>query len=181
MQLLCEIFALIPTALWHEALRVAFLPTVPERIRLVDPQCWEETRDAFVTGERTEADIYAAASQLVLDGLLYIIGYHEPDANWLREVLHYEDDKIAELQHAATESQALFAELADQTRNRGEAPLRVAHCIRDLAYGDKSRTDDLKAMVESNDPAYQEIFERCYWRPTEEERKREEAEEKRKL
>ena len=180
LQLLCEIFALIPTALWHEALRVAFLPTVPERIRLVDPQCWEETRDAFVTGERTEADIYAAASQLVLDGLLYIIGYHEPDADWLREVLHYEDDKIAELQHAATESRALFAELADQTRNRGEAPLRVAHCMRDLAYGDKSRTDDLKAMVESNDPAYQEIFERCYWRPTEEERKREEAEEKRK-
>ena len=48
----------------------------------------------------------------------------------------------------------------------------------DLAYGDESHNNDLKAMVESDDPAYREIFERCYWRPTEEERRRErEAEE----
>ena len=45
-----------------------------------------------------------------------------------------------------------------------EPPLRIAHCIRDLAYGDESRTDDLVTMVQSSDPAYKEIFERCYWR-----------------
>ena len=45
-------------------------------------------------------------------------------------------------------------------------PLRIAHCIRDLAYGDESRTDDLIAMVKSDDPHYRVIFEACLWRLT---------------
>jgi hypothetical protein len=92
--------------------------------------------------------------------------------------LDYTDDQIAGLKHASAASQALFAELADQTRHCDGASLRIAHCIRDLAYGDDSRTDDLTDMVASDDPAYREIFERCYWRPTEEERQREEEDRK---
>jgi hypothetical protein len=167
-------FGLTPTALWCEALRVAFLPTVPEGIQLADPQWWEETRDTFIAGKVSETYTYAAASQLILDGLLYIMGYYEPDLGWLRKTLIYTDDKIEELKDASTASRALFAELADWTRNRDDAPLRIAHCIRDLAYGDESRNNDLTAMIESDDPTYREIFERCYWRPTEEERQREE-------
>ena len=104
------------------------------------------------------------------------MGYHEPDVDWLRKTLLYTDNKIEELKHASTASRALFAELADATHNIDAAPLRIAHCIRDLAYGDESHNNDLTAMVASDDPAYRAIFERCYWRPTEEERQREEKE-----
>jgi hypothetical protein len=80
-----RVFDLTPTALWCEALRIAFLPTIPGRVRLVDPQWWKETRDIFIAGKVSEAHTYAAASQLILDGLLHIFGYHEPDVDWLRE------------------------------------------------------------------------------------------------
>jgi hypothetical protein len=52
-----------------------------------------------------------------------------------------------------------------------DAPLRIAHCIHDLACGDESRINDLKVMVESDDPAYRQIFTECCWLPTEEEKK----------
>jgi hypothetical protein len=35
--------------------------------------------------------------------------------------------------------------------------------IRDLAYGDETRVDDLTVMIESEDLAYREIFEAAYW------------------
>ncbi|MHC1624363.1 MAG: hypothetical protein ACXQTR_07255 [Candidatus Methanospirareceae archaeon] len=54
-----------------------------------------------------------------------------------------------------------------------DPPLRIAHCIRDLAYGDESRTADLISMVKSNNPEYRAIFEACLWRPTPEEEAKE--------
>jgi len=35
--------------------------------------------------------------------------------------------------------------------------------LRDLAHGDESRAADLKAMVESTDPAYQQMFHDAMW------------------
>jgi hypothetical protein len=121
----------------------------------------------------SEADVYGAAWQLLFDGMLQILGYHESDADWFRESLGYTEAQIAEHQRDSAEVRALLTRLADQTRGRAEAPLRIAHCLRDLTYGDESRAGDLKAMVESDDPAYREIFERCYWRPTDADRARE--------
>jgi hypothetical protein len=43
----------------------------------------------------------------------------------------------------------------------------VAHCLRDIAHGDKSRSADLKKMVKSNDPAYRRLFEEAFWRDPE--------------
>ena len=88
-------------------------------------------------------------------------------------VMGYSDNMIAEHRTAATETQSLLAELADRTRDRPEPALRIAHCIRDLVYGDASRIDDLASMVVSDDPEYHRIFVSCYWLPTEEERTRE--------
>ena len=63
-----------------------------------------------------------------------------------------------------------LASLAAATREIDEPPLRIAHCIRDLAYGDASRTSTISShWVKSEDPAYRSIFERCLWLPTSEE------------
>ncbi|MDJ0661945.1 MAG: NACHT domain-containing protein [Crocosphaera sp.] len=142
LYLFCDIFALEPRAQWWEALRVSFLPKVPERIPLFDPDLWSQVELAFTEGTPTQADIYFAAWQLLLDVWLYVFEYYDsPD-------------------------ETIVAQLVNLTRDNPAPPLRIAHCIRDIAYGDESRTDDLIAMVNSQDPEYQGIFERCYWKDT---------------
>ncbi|MDQ3813433.1 MAG: hypothetical protein M3347_05725, partial [Armatimonadota bacterium] len=145
LDLLCDIFVLEPRAQWWEALRVSFLPTVPQRITLFDQNWWKQVENAFAENKAGEAEIYGAAWQLLFDSWLYIYEYYK------------------------SPHETLFGRLAELTRDIDAPPLRIAHCIRDLAYGDESRTDDLVAMVQSDDPAYRTIFERCYWRPTAEE------------
>lgn len=56
--------------------------------------------------------------------------------------------------------------IAGGSKGIDEPPLRLAHCIRDLAYGEESRADDLVAMVNSDDPGYRKMFEECLWRST---------------
>lgn len=106
--------------------------------------------------------------------MLYILGFHRSDEKWLRHTLNYTDEALAGHLAAAVETQQLLAEIAEQTRNSPEPALRIAHCIRDLAYGDESRAEDLKVMVHSAAPEYHQIFVDCYWLPTEDERLREE-------
>jgi hypothetical protein len=43
------------------------------------------------------------------------------------------------------------------------AVVKIAHCLRDIAYGDESRTDDLIRMVKSDDPEYNKIFREVLW------------------
>jgi hypothetical protein len=52
------------------------------------------------------------------------------------------------------------------TRGHTAPALNIAHCVRDLAFGDASRTGDFVKMVDSNEPEYRSIFERCYFRGT---------------
>jgi hypothetical protein len=139
---LCDAFGLEPRAQWWEALRVRFLPTVPDRIVLVREAWWKEVERAFASRKAGEADLYGAAWQLIFDAWLYMAGCSKQQAK------------------------SIVARLADMTRKRDDPPLRIAHCIRDLIYGDRSRTDDLVSMVRSNDPGYRNIFERCFWAPT---------------
>lgn len=150
LDFLCDTFAMLPRAQWWEALRVAFLPKIPQRITLFDETMWKQVENSFETGDTGEKEIYSAAWQLLFDSSLYIWGYYKPS------------------------DESIFSRLAELTRQIDAPPLRIAHCIRDLAYGDKSRTDDLITMVKSNDPQYRVIFEACLWRLTpEEEIKRE--------
>ena len=145
LDLLCETFNLKPRAQWWEALRVVFLPTVPERINLFNQAVWKQVEDAFANGRAGETEVYIAAWELLFDAWLYICGYY------------------------SSSDEIIFSRLADSTRTVDAAPLRIAHCIRDLAYGDASRTVHLRAMVQSQDPEYRSIFEACYWRLTPEE------------
>jgi len=140
IDVLCETFDLRPRLQWQEALRVRFLPDVPRRLHHFQPATWQRVAEAFEQGNAGETEVYLAAWQLLFDANLYRFGYYE------------------------TKDDTLFGHLADLTRAVDTPPLRIAHCIRDLTYGDESRTDDLVAMVQSDDPAYREIFETCYWR-----------------
>ena len=67
-----------------------------------------------------------------------------------------------------------IARVAELTREVDEPPLRLAHCIRDLAHGDEARSEDLAAMVASEDPGYRRLLEERLWRtiPADEEEAR---------
>ena len=145
LDLLCDTFALMPRAQWWEALQIGFLPRIPQRISLFDKSMWKQVENAIEKGNAGETEIYGAAWQLIFDSWLYIFGYYNESEG------------------------SIFSHLADLTREMEAPPLRIAHCIRDLAYGDESRTDDLVSMVHSEDPQYREIFETCLWRSTPEE------------
>jgi len=149
LDLLCDTFVLNPKAQWREALRVGFLPSIPKRITIYNEALWKQVEKAFEKGKAGETEIYFAAWQLLFDAWLYIFGYYKkPD-------------------------ESKFKGIAVLTREMDKPPLRIAHCIRDLAYGDESRTDDLVSMVKSDDPQYRAIFETTLWRPTPEEEIRE--------
>ena len=162
-EFLCLVCDLQPGLLWNETLAVLFLPTVPQRVRFCDASWWHETRTAFDSGNPKEADIFAAAWLLIFDGVMRVLGYHDPDLDSLRK-LDYTNEQLHEHKIAAEESQRILAELSQQTRHREDAPLRIAHCLRDLCYGKESRAEDLKTMFNSDASVYREIFERCYWR-----------------
>jgi hypothetical protein len=140
---LCDLLALEPRPHWWEVLRLRVLPRVPEKITLVTPHAWRATRQSFSEGIYTDFACSEAAAQLLFDIGLWLLGI-------------FEDSK-----------ESPFAALAELTRHIDSAPLRVAHCLRDLAYGDESRTKDLIAMVQSEDPTYRRLFEAAFWRDRE--------------
>jgi hypothetical protein len=140
LEVLCDLLNLTPRPQWWEALRMRGLPQVPRRITLADPHVWQLTEEAFASHGAGETDCLHAASQLLLDAWLWFAGAHDhPD-------------------------KSPFASLVRLTRPVDAPPLRVAHCIRDLAYGDESRANDLVAMVRSKEPAYRRLFEEAFWR-----------------
>lgn len=116
-----------------------WLPRVPERISLVNPEIWRRTLQAFRNSIPDEADCRHGASQLLFDIWLYLTNCIDAP------------------------QQSPFAELAGLTRSHDSACLKVAHCLRDMAYGDSSRAADLATMLESDDPSFQQIFRKAFW------------------
>lgn len=156
MDTIAAIFNLTPRYLWTESLRVGYLPQAPQRIKLLNKEVYDHTAACFQTGNMDDTAVFHAAVLLLIDAWLYVfMGYEEPvDSPLLK--------------------------LANLTKDREEPPLRIAHCVRDLAQGNSSRENDLKAMVRSHDPRYRKIFEACCWRGTLEEEEREKKLEKAK-
>ncbi|MBF0370157.1 MAG: hypothetical protein HQL52_11940, partial [Magnetococcales bacterium] len=138
LETVCELLNLTPKIQWLEALRVGVLPQIPERITLVDPEEWERIVIAFSQGNPTPSDHWEAACQLFLDV-------------WYRLVR--EDE----------EGPPLFEKLSQLTRDSDHPGLQIAHCIRDVAYGQEQRVEDLKGMIHSQDPKFREIFVAAYW------------------
>lgn len=166
---LISVFDLTPKVFWKEALKESCLQKLPHTQPLFDPIAWHRLLTALENSSTDEDEIWQVASCLFIDAMFYLMGFHNSDDEWLRSRLKYTDEKIAQLKAVAAENQSILTKISERTRDRTEPALQIAHCIRDLAYGDKARTDDLISMLESDDPQFHKIFVDCYWFPNKKE------------
>jgi hypothetical protein len=128
-----------PGPLWWEFLRVRVLPTLPGRLRTYDGALWERTTGRIESGIATDLDLWWASHHLLTDAALWVTGvFREP-------------------------SKSPASKLAQVTRDIDFPALRAVHCLRDLAYGGESRTDDLVRFVKSKAPGYQKFWRDAYW------------------
>jgi hypothetical protein len=124
---LCVTLNLEPNAQWSEALHLSFLPQIPERISLFYKLLWKRVEHIFENGEAGEVEIHIAAWQLLFDSWLYLVEYyHDPN-------------------------ESLFAHLADITSTLDNFPLRIAHFIRNTAYGNIPTTKEIETLIETLD------------------------------
>lgn len=137
--LLTYAFHLTPFLLWSSALHTRFLATIPSRLNLYSPETWNEVEEIFTSIQHNEVAHYSGAWMLLYDIWLYFTEQHD------------------------TPEDSPFARLAELTRFHPAPALRTAHCLRDLTYGDEHRTDDLRAMVHSDDPSYRQLFKDALW------------------
>jgi hypothetical protein len=117
-----------------------YVKGLPQKNTIKVEALWKKIETTFNKNKEGEPEIYTAAWLLIFDAWLYIYGYYQ------------------------SKDESMSTHLADITRDIDAPPLRIAHCIRDLVYGDESRTEDLVSLVRSDDPEYREIFETAYWR-----------------
>ena len=120
---------------WSEMLRLRLLPRIPTRITITDRAKWALVEQAFRFGSAKHADIHHAATFLLFDA-------------WL-----FATRSIGE----AAESPLLA--IAELTREDAAPELRVAHCLRDIAYGRMAGETELRALLRSEDPATRRMFE----------------------
>ncbi|WP_176722476.1 NACHT domain-containing protein [Candidatus Thiosymbion oneisti] len=135
----CDLLRLEPKAHWKMLLARRHLPRIGHAITLVDPAFWQATEAAIAAGEPSPAQCENAACLLLLDSWLWLYGGYE------------------------TPEETLFPKLVEQSRPLDHPALRVAHLLRDLAYGDASRVEELEALVKSSDPAYHRLFVDACW------------------
>ncbi|HEX7335021.1 MAG TPA: NACHT domain-containing protein [Pyrinomonadaceae bacterium] len=138
LQVICDAVRLESRAQWWEALRVDFIPRIHLRIPQLDKNYWSKVEASFSRTAVNETKEFIAAWLLIFDAWLYI-----------HESYNYPTDSP-------------FKNLANLTKDSDAAPLNIAHCIRDLAFGDETRNVDLINMVRSSDRKFQSIFENCY-------------------
>jgi len=119
---------------WWEMFRLRLLPRVLSRITIAEADRWKAVEGAFESGTATDADVQHAATFLILDLWLWVTRCY----------------KRAE--------ESYFLHLAELTRGSNLPELRVAHCLRDIGYGDKSAVARLRAMIRSKDPATRRVF-----------------------
>ena len=128
-----------PQAAWFEAIRRRLLPRLADRFHWLKQATWLATEQAFREQRAKHRDVKQAAYELLLDGWLFI-----------GEAFDRPEDSP-------------FAAIAELTREHPSAELRLAHCLRDLCFGDESRADDLVNMVQSPDPDMRQLLVDCFW------------------
>lgn len=137
--LFCELLRLEPRPHWKALLARRHLPRIGRAVNLVDPTFWRTTETAMAAGEPSPAQCENAACLLLLDSWLWLYGGYE------------------------TPEETLFPNLVERSRRIDHPALRVAHLLRDLAYGDESRMEELGALVKSPDPAYRQLLIDACW------------------
>lgn len=130
----CDSLKLAPRSLWWEALRVDFISRIQYRIPQFSGKKWKEVETLFANKSASKADELVAAWLLVFDAWLYFQrGY-------------------------VSRNKSPFARLGSLTKNSTSASLRLAHCVRDLSFGNFSRELDFFRMIDSQDPEFRPIF-----------------------
>jgi len=140
IDLLCFVFDLKPLAQWQEALRVSFLSRRLKCDKIFNNGFLNELEEAFKVGNIGETEIYSAAASLIFDSWLVLMNYYN------------------------SPSDSVFARLAMLTEKIDAPPLQIAHCIRDIVYEKKGSEKNLLSMVNSDNPAYNAIFQKCFWK-----------------
>ncbi|MFN3076676.1 MAG: NACHT domain-containing protein [Alphaproteobacteria bacterium] len=128
-----------PQPLWIEALRIRLLPGLPDRLYLFQPDVQRATIDSLRDGRRDGTSIFTAAALLMVDIWLYLFGHYDIPVD------------------------SPFSELAAVTVDVDSPVLRFVHCLRDLAFGDESRTDNLVRMVRNPRPELRSVLTEALW------------------
>jgi hypothetical protein len=147
LDLFCDLLQLEPRPHWKSMLARCLLPYAGRAITLIDPALWKATESAIAAGHPTPLQCENAACLLLFDSWLWLYGGYE------------------------TAEETLFPVLV-KNRDIDYPALRLAHVLRDLAYGHESRAADLQAMVHSRDPAYRQLFIDAFWIDDEMEKKK---------
>jgi hypothetical protein len=142
LDFICDAFKLVPGTHWWEALRVAFLPGMPEKNRLFDESLWTTTEESLLSNNFTDAEIYIAAWLTLLDVWIHV---HEVRRSIGLPIT------------------AVLDRIADQAKRIDAAPAAVSTCIRDIAFGNVERIGDLVSMMRSDEPDFRRLFETCLW------------------
>ncbi|MBF0629206.1 MAG: NACHT domain-containing protein [Magnetococcales bacterium] len=131
---LIDLLELSPASAWREALRVHWMPRIPQRLTPFHPTTWENTLNAARTSSLTEVDIYHITCQLLLD--LW----------WSARLSHPE------------QSHSIFAELAELTRHHPSPLLRLLHALRDGLFGNESRVNEAVSMLIHPEPELRSLL-----------------------
>jgi len=120
---------------WWEMLRLRLLPRVPSRITMTDRTKWAAVEKAFRSGSAQAAHVHHAATFLLFDAWLFVTRSIQSPA------------------------ESPFLALARLTQSIDAPELRVAHCLRDIAYGHEGAEAELRALMRSQDPATHRMFQ----------------------
>ena len=139
LNLICDCLQLEPRYFWWEALRVSFLPKVPDLMHMFDHDMWLKVIENFRNETYNQEDIYVASWLILIN-------------SWLTN--YYKDKHLA-----------IFDEIITLTHSIDNAPIQLAHCIRDISQGDQDKTSILAQMIKSEESNFDTMFRACLWKP----------------
>jgi len=138
IDLLCESLMLEPRVQWAEALRTDFVPRIRYRLPQLNEHKWTQIESSFRSGRTNTQDEFIGGWILLLDTWLFVQRYY------------------------SSPEESPFETFVALTRDHKSPPLQLSHCIRDIAFGNDERMEDLTRILSSEDLSYQEIFSDSY-------------------
>ncbi|QNF34844.1 NACHT domain-containing protein [Adhaeribacter swui] len=139
LNILCDGFELEPRALWFEALRVGFLPKIPETnlfsndYILEDKILYSNTASSFSNN-----------------------GYHEA-------LLILVNLWISIFGNPSVIENSNFLDLVENARKSDLAPVKLVVNIFDLIYSSDSKSDEIISMIISDNPEFVAMFREINW------------------
>lgn len=123
LQLACDTFNLNPRLFWWEALRNEMVHKDFSILDIFNEITIKKIESSFVDGTESELEIFIASCQIIFDTWLYMSNYYEE------------------------QSPSMFRDIIAITKDSIHKPIRLAHCVRDIAYGDNSKIDEFNQVI----------------------------------